>query len=78
MSAINLHCVLLQGRYALQKLGVPKTDKSAVKKSEVTSACQLALGEPPTQTMYTSIMKEVALSSGPSWELKKSPAFVEG
>ncbi|KAJ3415682.1 DNA-directed RNA polymerase III subunit RPC5 [Chytridiales sp. JEL 0842] len=76
--------VALHGRYALRVLNSSIDEfrkpilelfkkKESVKKSDVNAACQNAVGKNPPQNIYTKIMKELATSSGPSWELKQSP-----
>ncbi|KAI9364915.1 Sin-like protein conserved region-domain-containing protein [Zopfochytrium polystomum] len=47
--------------------------KTTVKKADVNNACKEALGKQPPQNVYAKIMKELAISSGPSWvSLKRS------
>ncbi|KAI9325480.1 Sin-like protein conserved region-domain-containing protein [Obelidium mucronatum] len=80
-------CMNIQGRYVLKSLGGGAVDefrdpilelfkaKTTLKKSEITAACQTATGKNITQSMYARIMKELATSSGPAWELKQGPSI---
>ncbi|KAI8621070.1 Sin-like protein conserved region-domain-containing protein [Chytriomyces sp. MP71] len=47
--------------------------RTTVRKADVTNACQTATGKNISQSMYTKIMKELAVSGGTAWELRKSP-----
>ncbi|KAJ3213495.1 hypothetical protein HDU67_002829 [Dinochytrium kinnereticum] len=84
LSVIESNCILLHGRYALKKLKNSLDEfrepilqlfreKTTVKKAEVNSACQSAIGKNPPQNTYQKIMKELAISTGPGWELKIAP-----
>ncbi|KAJ3384107.1 DNA-directed RNA polymerase III subunit RPC5 [Entophlyctis sp. JEL0112] len=78
-------CVVIQkDRLALATLGSSIDEyrdaivslfktKTSAKKTEITQACMAATGKAIPQGVYTKIMKELAVSSGPSWELKQSP-----
>ncbi|KAJ3014092.1 UNVERIFIED_CONTAM: hypothetical protein HDU68_000436 [Siphonaria sp. JEL0065] len=78
-------CTFVQGRYILKRLGSSVDEfrdpvvelfhnKTSLKKGEITAACQTATGKNITQSTYAKIMKELATSSGPSWELKTGPS----
>ncbi|KAJ3075159.1 hypothetical protein HDU98_008996 [Podochytrium sp. JEL0797] len=77
-------CVTVQDRWVLKTVGGAVDEfrdpvielfrgKQVVKKGDVQAACQTATGKNIAQSMYARVMKELAVSSGPSWELKKSP-----
>ncbi|KAJ3118656.1 General transcription factor IIH subunit 1 [Phlyctochytrium bullatum] len=61
-------CVDLHDRYILRSHDAA-TDETSVKKAEVNNACHVAVGKNPPQTMYQKIMRELAISSGPTWAL---------
>ncbi|KAJ3196426.1 DNA-directed RNA polymerase III subunit RPC5 [Entophlyctis luteolus] len=72
-------CVVIQkDRLALATLGSSIDEyrdaivslfktKTSAKKTEITQACMAATGKAIPQGVYTKIMKELAVSSGPSW-----------
>ncbi|KAI8841119.1 Sin-like protein conserved region-domain-containing protein [Chytriomyces cf. hyalinus JEL632] len=81
---LNTFCIKVQDRYVLKSLNGPIDEfrtpvvtlfmtKNTVRKVDITAACQTATGKNVPQSMYIKIMKELAVSSGPTWEFKKSP-----
>jgi hypothetical protein len=47
--------------------------KNGRKKSEILKACRDGSGEDCPASMYLKIVKEIATSKGPVWQLKASP-----
>ncbi|KAJ3241868.1 hypothetical protein HDU81_009730 [Chytriomyces hyalinus] len=80
---LNTFCVKVQDRYVLKSLNGPIDEfrtpvvnlfmtKNTVRKVDITAACQTATGKNVPQSMYIKIMKELAVSSGPTWTPKNS------
>ncbi|KAJ3107972.1 hypothetical protein HDU97_002552 [Phlyctochytrium planicorne] len=78
-SRIEDCCTSLHGVYVLKKLNSSVDEfrtpiiqlfatKASVKKSDVTAACQAAVGKNPPSHVYQKIMKELAVSSGAVWD----------